>query len=78
MLDRVFRTDIIAYCQQKWSVRLAIYTDPFTSSFSNLIINCHDYYYILSMRFFLESKRISNARVVSVTKKEHRLAVYFL
>ena len=30
MLDHVFHTNIIAYCQQNWYVRLAIYTDSFT------------------------------------------------
>ena len=30
MLDHVFHTNIIAYCQQNRYVRLAIYTDIFT------------------------------------------------
>ena len=30
MLDHVFHTNIIAYRQQNWYVRLAIYTDSFT------------------------------------------------
>ena len=30
MLDHVFHTNIIAYCQQNRYVRLAIYTDLFT------------------------------------------------
>ena len=30
MLGHVFHANIIAYCQQNWYVRLAIYTDLFT------------------------------------------------
>ena len=35
-------------------------------------------FYILSKRFFLKRKEISDARVVSVTKNEYGFAVYFL
>ena len=38
MLDHVFHTNIIAYCQQNRYVRLAIYTDLFTLSISDLQI----------------------------------------
>ena len=35
-------------------------------------------FYILSKRFFLKRKGLSNARVVSMTKTEHGFAVHFL
>ena len=35
-------------------------------------------FYILSKRFFLKREELSDARVVSITKKEHGLAVHFL
>ena len=34
--------------------------------------------YILSKRFFLKRKELSDARVVSITKNEYRFAVHFL
>ena len=35
-------------------------------------------FYILSTRFFLKCKGLSDARVASVTKKEYGFAVHFL
>ena len=35
-------------------------------------------FYVLSKRFFLECKRLSDARVVSITKKEIGFAVDFV
>ena len=35
-------------------------------------------FYILSKRFFLKRKGLSDARVASVTKKEYGFAVHFL
>ena len=35
-------------------------------------------FYILSKRFCLKREELSDARVVSITKKEHGLAVHFL
>ena len=35
-------------------------------------------FYILSKRFFLKHKGLSNARVASITKKEFGFAVQFL
>ena len=35
-------------------------------------------FYILSKRFFLKSEKLSDATVVSITKKEYGFAVYFL
>ena len=35
-------------------------------------------FYILPERFLLKRERLSDARVVSVTKKEHGFAVHFL
>ena len=35
-------------------------------------------FYILSKRFFLKRKVLSNARVASITKKAYGFAVYFL
>ena len=34
-------------------------------------------FYILSKRFFLKREELSNAIVVSITKKEHGFAVHF-
>ena len=44
----------------------------------NLIINCHDYFYVLSERLFLKRKRLYDARVASNTKKEYGFGVHFL
>ena len=46
-------------------------------SFSSIIIiiDCHDY--ILSIRFFLKCKGLSNARVASATKKEYGFVKHF-
>ena len=35
-------------------------------------------FYILSKRFFLKCKRLSDGRVVSTTKKEYGFAVHFI
>ena len=35
-------------------------------------------FYILSERFFLKRKRLSDARVALITKKEYGFAVHFL
>ena len=35
-------------------------------------------FYILSKRFFLKRKKLSDAKVVSITKKEYGFAVYIL
>ena len=35
-------------------------------------------FYILSKRFFLKWKGLSDARVVSITKKEYNFTVHFL
>ena len=35
-------------------------------------------FYILSKIFFLKCEELSDARVVSITKKEYAFAVYFL
>ena len=35
-------------------------------------------FYILSKRFFLKREELSDARVVSITEKEHGFAVHFL
>ena len=35
-------------------------------------------FYIILNRFYLKSKRLSDARVVSITKKEYGFALHFL
>ena len=45
---------------------------------SNLIINCVISFYILSNRFFLTRKVLSDATVASITKKEYGFAMNFL
>ena len=42
----------------------------------NFFINCR-YFYILPKRLCLNRKRLSDARVVLLTKKKHVFAVYF-
>ena len=46
-------------------------------NFSSLILSwfSHGYFYILSERFFLKSKTLSDARVVSFTSTENGFAV---
>ena len=38
-LHQVFHTNIIAYCLQNWYVRLAIYTNLFTLSSFEVLLN---------------------------------------
>ena len=49
-------------------------------SFSSLILSSIVIisFYILSERFFLKRKGLSDAKVASITKKEYGFAVYFL
>ena len=49
-------------------------------SFSSLILSSSvmDSFHILSKRFFLKHEELSDARLVSITKKENGFAVHFL
>ena len=49
----------------------------FCCFFVNIIINCHDWLDILSERFSLKRKGLSDARVQSITKKENGFAAHF-
>ena len=52
----------------------------FTASFASLILSSIVMisFHILSIRFFLKRKGLSDAKVASITKKEYGFEVHFL